>query len=71
MNKQYITSIFKDGIEYAGQEISASSWEEAETRAKEQDIILIGELAQGFSVTLGVFLAIARSIISKPKKQTK
>jgi uncharacterized protein YdeI (BOF family) len=42
--KKYITAIKKEDGEYEGPEIRASSWEEAETAAQEQGVVLVGEL---------------------------
>ena len=43
--KVYVTSIFKEEVEYEGPEISASSWTDAEKQAEKQGAIVIGELA--------------------------
>lgn len=44
-NQIYITKIYKkEDVEYAGPEISASSWEDAEKQALAQGVILVGKL---------------------------
>ena len=44
--RTFVTTIIKDGVEYEGPNIQASSWEEAEVKAKEA-VRVIGELDRG------------------------
>ena len=41
----FITEVEKNGEKYAGPEINALSWEDAENQAQEQGVVLVGELA--------------------------